>query len=115
MDEELKQREVPVEGIYAEIDLFLATLGEHRKFSRLLKPFNKTRPVSASNPTQKDLALEAYVEDFKNRMIKKNPWQSFLREYLDANVTVATQGKLVPAYAAALQQVRIDCPRNKRA
>jgi hypothetical protein len=91
----------------------LATLGEHRKFSRLLKPFDKTRPVSASNPTQKDLALAAYIEDFKNRMMKKNPGQLFLREYLDANVTVHTQGDLVPAYAAALQQVQIDCPRNK--
>jgi hypothetical protein len=114
VDAELKKRKVSVDGTYAEIDLFLATLGEHRKYSRLLKPFDKTKPVSASNPTNKDLALEAYVKDFKNRMMKKNPWQSFLREYLDANVTVHTHGDLVRAYAAALQQVRIDCPRNNR-
>jgi hypothetical protein len=112
VDAELKKRKVSVDGIYAEINLFLATLGEHRTYSRLLKPFDKTRPVSASNPTKKDLALEAYVKDFKNHMMKKNPGQSFLREYLDANVNVLTQGDLVPAYAAALQQVRIDCPRN---
>jgi hypothetical protein len=114
VDKKLKEEAVPVDGIYDEIALFLATLGEHRKYSRLFHPFDKTKPVSASNPTQKDLALVAYVEDFKDRMMKKNPGQLFLREYLDANVTVHTIGDLVPAYAAALQQVRIECPRNNR-
>jgi hypothetical protein len=48
-------------------------------------------------------------------MMKKNPGQSFLCDYLDANVTVLTQGDHIPAFAAALQQVQVDCPRNKRA
>jgi hypothetical protein len=115
VDAGLKKHKVPVEGILTEMDLFLATLGEHCTYCRLLKPFDKTKPVSTTNPSQKDLALEAYVEDFKNRMMKKNPGQSFLRDYLDANVTMVTQGDHIPAFAAALQRVRIECPRNKRA
>jgi hypothetical protein len=67
-----------IDGIHDKIALFLATLGEHCKVSRLFRPFDKTKPVSSSNPTRKDLALVAYVEDFKARMLKKYPTQSFL-------------------------------------
>jgi hypothetical protein len=115
VDTDLKKHKVPVEGILTAIDLFLATLREHCTYSLLLKPLVKTKPVSTTNPTQKGLALEAYVEDFKNRMVRKNPGQLFLRDYLDANMTVLTQGDHIPAFAAALQRVQIECPRNKHA
>jgi hypothetical protein len=105
VDEKLKEEEVTVDGIHDEIALFLATLGEHRKFSRLFRPFDKTKPVSASNPTRKDLALVTYVADFKARMVKKYPKQSFLHDYLEANVDVQTIGDHVPEYAAALEKV----------
>jgi hypothetical protein len=65
LEEKLKEEGVSVNGIHDKIALFLATLGEHRKVSRLFRPFDKTKPVSSSNPTRKDLALVAYVDDFK--------------------------------------------------
>jgi hypothetical protein len=114
VEEKLKEEEVSVDGIHDKIALFLATLGEHRKVSRLFRPFDKTKPVLASNPTRKDLALVAYVDDFKARMLKKYPEQSFLHDYLSANVDVHTVGDYVPEYAAALDKVQIECPRNNR-
>jgi hypothetical protein len=114
VDEKLKEEEVPVDGIHDDIALFLATLGEHRQFSRLFRPFDKNKHVLASNPTRKDLALVAYVDDFKAWMLKKYPEQSFLHDYLSANVDVQTVGDHVPEYAVALEKVRIECPRNNR-
>jgi hypothetical protein len=110
----LEEAGVSVDGIHDEIALFLATLGEHRKVSRLFCPFDKTKPVSSSNPTRKDLALVAYIEDFKARMLKKYPSQSFLHDYLSDHVNVHTIGENIPEYAAALDKVRIEVPRNNR-
>jgi hypothetical protein len=114
VEEKLKEAGVSIDGIHDEIALFLATLGEHRKVSRLFCPFDKTKPVLASNPTRKDLTLVAYVDDFKARMLKKYPAQSFLHDYLRDHVHVQTIGDYVPEYAAALDKVRIEVPRNNR-
>jgi hypothetical protein len=114
VEAKLEEAGVTIDGIHDEITLFLATLGEHRRVSRLYSPFDKTKPVSASNPTQKDLALAAYVDDFKARMAKKYPAQSFLHDYLSDHVNVQTIGDHVPEYVAALDKVRAEVPRNNR-
>ena len=95
----LQRRGIETTGVNREIEFFLATLNEHRRVSRL---------------PRKDLALVAYVDDFKTRMKAKYPGETYLHQKLDAEITVETKGKTDPDFESALAIYRKQNPRNGR-